>query len=85
MDEHPQFHWARANGWAFMAMVELLYVLPDTHPGKKAVLEQLQLHAKGINLYQSGQGFWHQLIDRNDSYLETSATAIYAYCFAKAN
>src|SRR5205814_6017827 len=34
MQEHPQFHWARANGWAIMAMVELLDVLPENHPGR---------------------------------------------------
>jgi len=34
--------------------------------------------------YQSGEGFWHQLLDRFDSYLETSATAIFAYCIARA-
>lgn len=84
MKEHPQYHWARANGWAIMAMVELLDVLPETHPGRKPVLDQLQLHAKGLKSHQSGQGFWHQLLDKNDSYLETSATAIYAYCFARA-
>ena len=33
---------------------------------------------------QSGEGLWHQLLDRNDSYLETSATAIYVYCLAHA-
>jgi unsaturated rhamnogalacturonyl hydrolase len=84
MQEHPQFHWARANGWAIMAMVELLDVLPDNHPGRNAVLDQLKAHVKGLISYQSGNGFWHQLIDRNDSYLETSATAIYAYCIAHA-
>ena len=84
MKEHPQYHWARANGWAILATVELLDVLPESHPGRKAVLEQLQLHAKGLKAYQSGEGFWHQLIDKSDSYLETSATAIYAYCFARA-
>jgi len=84
MQEHPQFHWARANGWAIMAMVELLDVLPDNHPGRNAVLDQLKAHVKGLTSYQSGNGFWHQLIDRNDSYLETSATAIYAYCIAHA-
>ncbi len=83
MQVHPQFHWARANGWALMAMVELLDVLPENHAGRKAVLEQFQAHAKGLAAYQSGKGFWHQLIDRNDSYLETSATAIYAYCIAR--
>jgi rhamnogalacturonyl hydrolase YesR len=84
MPVHPEFHWARANGWALMAMTELLDVLPENHPGRKAVLEQFSAHIKGLAAYQSGQGFWHQLIDKNDSYLETSATAIYAYCIAHA-
>ena len=84
MGEHPQFHWARANGWAIMAMVELLDVLPANHPSRGAILQQLQAHARGIASYQSGTGFWHQLLDRTDSYLETSATAIYAYCLAHA-
>jgi rhamnogalacturonyl hydrolase YesR len=26
---------------------------------------------------------WHQLLDRTDSYLETSATAIYTYAYAR--
>ena len=83
MEPHPAFHWARANGWAFMAMTELLDVLPDNHPGYEKVLNQFRLQAKGLASYQDGTGFWHQLIDHNDTYLETSATAIYTYCFAK--
>jgi rhamnogalacturonyl hydrolase YesR len=27
-------------------------------------------------------GFWHQLLNRNDSYLETSATAMFTYAIA---
>lgn len=84
MNEHPEFHWARANGWACMTMVELLDVLPESHPGYAKVLAQLRLHMKGLAAYQSDKGFWHQLLDRNDSYLETSATAIYCYAAAKA-
>lgn len=84
MDEHPQYHWARANGWAVMTLVELLEVLPKNHPGYPMVLKQLQDHIKGLAKYQDGTGFWHQLIDRNDTYLETSATAIYAYSIARA-
>lgn len=83
MKVHPEFHWARANGWALMAMAELLDVLPQDHPGWAEVLAQFQAHAKGLAYFQTGQGFWHQLLDKNDSYLETSATAIYAYCFAR--
>ena len=84
MEPHPSFHWARANGWAVMTLVELLDVLPADHPGRTKVLELLRAHIKGLASYQHGTGFWHQLIDKNDSYLETSATAIYTYSIARA-
>lgn len=84
MNPHPEFHWARANGWALVAMTELLEVLPESHKGRKDVLQQLIAHINGLAPYQSDKGFWHQLIDRNDTYLETSATAMYAYCMARA-
>jgi rhamnogalacturonyl hydrolase YesR len=84
MEEHPQFHWARANGWAVMTMVELLEVLPADYPGRDQVLDLLKRQIRGLANYQSPQGLWHQLIDKNDSYLETSATAIYTYSIARA-
>jgi rhamnogalacturonyl hydrolase YesR len=84
METHLQFHWGRANGWAVMTLVELLEVLPETHPGYDDVLAQFQAHVAGLAACQSGTGFWHQLLDRSDSYLETSATAIFAYSIARA-
>jgi unsaturated rhamnogalacturonyl hydrolase len=84
MDVHPQFHWGRANGWALLTKVEVLDALPEDHPGRASVVKLLQEHIRGLASYQSGEGFWHQLLDREDSYLETSATAIYAYCVAHA-
>jgi rhamnogalacturonyl hydrolase YesR len=82
-EEHPEFHWARANGWALLTNCEMLEFLPANHPARPEVLKQLKLHLKGLMAYQDGTGFWHQLIDKNDSYLETSATAIYTYVMAK--
>ena len=84
METHPEFRWARANGWALMAMSELLDVLPENHGGRETVVKQFRDHVKGLANYQSSSGFWHQLLDREDSYLETSATGIYAYCIAHA-
>lgn len=84
MTEHPQFHWARANGWAILTKVELLEVLPENHPARLEILALLKAHVKGLASYQSGSGFWHQLLDRQDSYLETSATAIYTFAIARA-
>ena len=83
MEPHPAFHWARANGWAVVAMAELLSVLPPAHPGRAAVLAQFRAHIRGLAATQSGTGLWHQLLDRPDSYLETSASAMFCYAVAR--
>ena len=82
--DQPTYHWARANGWALLTTVELLDMLPESHPDRPFILEQLRKHVRGLASYQSSEGFWHQLLDRSDSYLETSATAIYTYSIARA-
>ena len=80
----PQFYWGRATGWIVIAMCDLLDVLPKDHPGRETVLAQLRATLKGVAQYQSGSGLWHQMVDRNDSYLETSATAMFTYGIAHA-
>ena len=84
MDPHPAFHWGRANGWAILTMCEVLDVLPENHPGRAQILSLLKKHIMGLAALQGKDGFWHQLLDRNDSYEESSATAIYTYCIAHA-
>lgn len=84
MHPHLAFHWGRANGWALLAKVEVLDAIPEGYPGREKVLALLQAHIQGLCGLQSSEGLWHQLLDRNDSYLETSCTAIYVYCMAKA-
>ncbi len=83
MEPHPAFHWARANGWALLTKVEILNVLPQNDPRRDKFLAQYKQQVEALAKLQHGTGFWHQLLDRNDSYLETSATAIYAYCIAR--
>lgn len=84
MSVHPAFFWGRANGWAIMAKTELLEVLPEDHPGRPAVLELLRAHIHGLAAVQGHAGRWHQLLDRAESYEETSATAIFTFCIARA-
>ena len=84
MEPHPAFYWGRANGWALLTLCEVLDVLPGDHPQRTAIIELLRKHAAGLARRQHHTGFWHQLLDRDDTYLETSATAIYAYCLAHA-
>ena len=81
---NPEFYWARANGWAMLASVELIDVLPKDHPGREKVLEGLRAHIRSVTKLQSGSGLWHQMLDKPDSYLETSASAIFVYSIARA-
>lgn len=76
---HPSFFWGRANGWALLTACELLDVREDAY-----IMDCFKQHLNGLMALQSSDGAWHQLLDRNDTYLETSCTAIYAYCLAHA-
>jgi len=76
--------WGRANGWALLAEVDLLDRLPHTDPVREELIALLQKHIRGIAQYQSATGLWHQLLDKQDSYLETSCSAIFTYVVARA-
>jgi unsaturated rhamnogalacturonyl hydrolase len=77
-------HWGRSNGWIMMAQVELLDYLPKDNPMRSKLIKNLQQQIIGVSRYQDASGLWHQLLDKNDSYLETSATAMFVYSIAKA-
>jgi rhamnogalacturonyl hydrolase YesR len=76
--------WGRANGWVMLAQIDLLDRLPKDHPQRDTLLALLRRHILGIARYQSGEGLWHQLLDKVDSYLETSCSAMFTYVIARA-
>ena len=84
MAEHPNYHWARANGWAVLTLCDVLDVLPENAQGRDEVLGLLKSLLQGIAPYQAPDGRWHQLIDKTESYLETSASAMFVYGYAHA-
>jgi len=52
---------------------------------REKVLEALRAHIRSVAKLQSGtSGLWHQMLDKTDSYLETSASAIFVYSIARA-
>lgn len=83
MEPHPTFHWARANGWAIMAMAELLDVLPEDHQDRSRILALFRDHSAGLMAAQGHAGLWHQLLDRRESYEETSASAMFVFGMAR--
>lgn len=78
-EHHPSFFWGRANGWALLTACELLDVRESA-----IIMNYFKEHLEGILPLQHQDGAWHQLLDRPDTYLETSCTAIYCYCLAHA-
>lgn len=78
----PSMAWGRANGWAILTLCQLLDFLPADHPRRAEILDIYRNHAEGLASLQGIDGFWHQLLDRPETYEETSATAIFAYALA---
>ncbi len=77
-------HWGRCNGWVMMAQVHLLNHLPVNHPEREKLIKILEKQILGIAKYQNGEGLWHQVLDKTDSYTESSCTAMFVYCIARA-
>jgi unsaturated rhamnogalacturonyl hydrolase len=84
-EEHPGVaHWGRANGWMVLAKCQLLEALPLNHPQRVLLISILKQHLLGLARYQTANGMWRQLLDKSDSFLESSCTAMFTYGFAKA-
>jgi rhamnogalacturonyl hydrolase YesR len=79
----PKFFWGRGAGWALVATAELLSVLPEDHPQRARVLDIFQRAVQGVAAVQSGTGMWRQLLDKTDSYPETSASAMFTFAIAR--
>jgi len=82
-DYDPRFYWGRANGWTLMAMAELLSVLPEDYPGRADIMHLYRSMIRSLAGLQDGTGFWHNMLDKTDTYLETSCTAMFTFAVAK--
>lgn len=75
--------WGRANGWVIWATSEVLRFLPESHPLRSRIVNIYRNHLKALVSYQASSGLWHQVLDRPDSYEETSCTAMYLIGMAR--
>ncbi len=79
----PFAYWGRANGWAIMALTEFISYLPEEYPEHNYFIKFFRKHISGIITYQDESGLWHQLLNKDDSYLETSCTSMFLYAIAR--
>jgi unsaturated rhamnogalacturonyl hydrolase len=61
----------------------LLSAMPKDHPARPRLLEIFKAHADGLRRVQASSGLWHQLLDRPDSYQETSSSAMFVFAMAR--
>jgi unsaturated rhamnogalacturonyl hydrolase len=82
----PEF-WARAIGWYAMALVECLDYIPADHPEREEVIRIFKNVCESILKFQhTGDNLWYQVLDKHDrpdNWPEASASAMFAYTFAK--
>lgn len=86
-DTHKRFvgqRWGRANGWFAWALSEILSGLPSGHPDYGRLLAIHRSHLEALLRCQASDGMWHQLLDRPDTYEESSATALFVLALARA-
>lgn len=79
--------WGRGMGWYTMGLVDVLQYFPEDHPGRKELESILQDVSKALlNVRDKETGLWYQILDEGDreyNYIETSASAMFIYSFAK--
>ncbi|THF77737.1 beta-galactosidase BglB [Cohnella fermenti] len=77
--------WARGNCWYTAGVVDYLDIVDDLDPGVKLyLLDTLRSQVAALERLQHPGGMWHTLLDDPSSYVETSATAGFAYGILKA-
>lgn len=74
-----QFFWGRGNGWFAAGMAELLSELPANHPKRDRILRGYKTMMASLLKYQTDEGLWRQLIDKPESFLETSGSGMFAF------
>jgi unsaturated rhamnogalacturonyl hydrolase len=76
--------WARGNGWAAMSYIEVLRRLEPGSPEHADLRQGLAHLLDAIAAAQDRRsGLWHTVLDRPDTYLETSASAMFLFAFAE--
>ena len=87
---HSASFWGRANAWYFLALVDILEVMPTNNTYYNTFKGYLSNLAKGIANYQDkSTGCWYQVMDKvpaslTGNYLEASCSSIFTAGYLKA-
>lgn len=89
-DDWPQpfdtdIYWARGNGWVTGSLADYLRILLLRGESDPAASRMFEDHVAGVlETQDAASGMWWTVMNRpGETYLETSATALFAYGMAK--
>lgn len=83
-DSYPQgAYWSRGNGWALAGILDTLDHLPADHMDREELNAIFRDLAAAVVDLQDRSGYWHNVLDDEQSPLETSGTVMFAYSFLK--
>jgi unsaturated rhamnogalacturonyl hydrolase len=85
---HSAIFWCRAIGWYGMALIEVLEIMPHTHPQRPELLKLVRQLAAAYEKYQDpATGLWYQVVDQGSlpaNWHETSSSSMYTYTLSRA-
>lgn len=80
----PGIPWGRGNGWAALGLANCLAACPAGAPGRDEIAQRLELLCRGLERWRVPGAGWRNLIDREESYPESSTTVMAAAALTTA-
>lgn len=80
--------WDRAVGWYFISLLEVIQLLPESHPGRGRLVEYFTTLAVALKKTQDESGGWWLIMNEpypgmEGNYIESSASAMFTYGWLK--
>lgn len=73
--------WGRGNGWAILGLINTLALLEPGDPRRHALHARLARLAYAVAALQAPDGHWHTVLDKPETYKETSLAAFFCLAF----
>ena len=75
--------WGRGNGFPALGLALSLSSLPQDFAGREEMLAAFRAHLTALLKHQDPTGAWHQVIDREESYRELTATCMITFAMIR--